>query len=60
MLRHGRLRNPELCLNDRTDRSGGHLAIGQQLQDPASDGVSEDIECMHSPKIQVMTYISQG
>ena len=47
VLRHGRLRDPELCLDDRTDRTGGHLTIGQQLQDPAPDGVSEDIECVH-------------
>jgi hypothetical protein len=52
VLRHGRLRDPELGLDDRGDRPGRQLAIGEQLQDPASDWVSEDVECVHWPKIQ--------
>ncbi len=59
VLRHGRLRDAELGLDDRGDRPGRQLAIGEQLQDPASDGVSEDIERVHCPKIQATTYISQ-
>ena len=47
VLRNGRLRYPELCLDDRGDRPGRQLAIGEQLQNPASDGVSDDVECVH-------------
>ena len=50
MLRHGRLRDPELRLDDRRDRPRRQLAIGEQLEDPATDGVSEDVERVHGPQ----------
>ena len=30
----------------------GQLALGEQLQDPASDRVAEDVERVHAPKIK--------
>jgi len=47
VLRYGRLRDPELRLDDRRDRPRAQLAIGEQLQDTAADGIAEDIERMH-------------
>ena len=51
MLRHGRLGDPEFGLDDDGDLPGGQLPIGEELQDPASDRVAEDIERVHVPKI---------
>ena len=59
VLRDGRLRDPELGLDDRRDRARGQLAVGEQLEDPAADRVSEDVERVHAAKIQSPTYISQ-
>ena len=50
VLRHGGLRDPELGLDDRRDRPGRQLAIGEQFEDPAADGVSEDVERVHRPR----------
>src|SRR5438445_5809690 len=47
VLRHGRLGDAELSLNDLADGTRGLFAIGEQLQDAASDGVTEDVEGMH-------------
>ena len=52
MLRDGRLRDPELGLDDGGDRPGGQLAIGEQLEDPAPDRVAEDVERVHAPMIE--------
>ena len=47
VLRHGRLRDPELGLDDGRDRPRGQLAIGEQFEDPPADRVSEDVERVH-------------
>ena len=47
VLRHSRLRDAELPLDDLGDRTGGPLPIGEQLQDPAPDRITEDIEGVH-------------
>ena len=47
VLRDGRLRDPELRLDDRGDRPGGQLAVGEQLEDPPPDRVAEDVERVH-------------
>ena len=61
VLRDGRLRDPELGLDDRGDRPRGQLAIGEQLEDPPPDRVAQDVERVHRPIIlEGMTYISQG
>ena len=59
VLRHGRLRDPELGLDDGRDRPRGQLAVGEQLEDPAPDRVSQDVERVHAANIQGTTYISQ-
>ena len=48
MLRDGRLRDPELGLDDGGQRPGGQLPIGEQLQDPPSDRVTQDVERVHA------------
>ena len=47
-------------LHDGRDRPRRELAVGQQLEDPATDGVSEDIEGVHRRMIELSTYISQS
>ena len=37
----------------------GQLPVGEQLEDPASDGVSEDVERVHGRMVELLTYISQ-
>ena len=48
MLRHGRLGDPELLLDDRTDRAGGQLASDEQLEHPPAHRVAENIERVHA------------
>ena len=59
VLRDGRLRDPELRLDDRRDRARRDLAIGEQLEDPAPNGVAQDVERVHGPILEYATYISQ-
>ena len=47
VLGHRRLRDPELGLDDGRDRPRGQLAIGEQLEDPSPDRVSQDVERVH-------------
>lgn len=59
MLGDRRLRDPELGLNGRADGAGGHLALGDQLENPATHRIAEYIERVHAEKISRVTYISQ-
>ena len=47
MLRDGGLRDPELRLNHFDDGAGLALAVGQQFEDAAADGISKDVERVH-------------
>lgn len=47
MLRDRWLRNAELALHDPADVTGGRLAGGEQLDDPATDRISENVERVH-------------
>jgi hypothetical protein len=47
VLRYRRLRDPELCPDDPADRACGLLAVGEQLQYPASHRVAEHDERLH-------------
>ena len=47
VLRHGRLGDAELGLDDRGDRAGWELAVGQELEDPPPHRVAEDVERVH-------------
>src|SRR6185437_9710437 len=58
MLRDGRLGDAELLLDDRADRPGGQLPLGEQLEDPPPDRITEHVERMHPAKISSRTYIS--
>jgi hypothetical protein len=60
VLGHPWLGDPELGLDDRSDRAGGLLAVGQQFQDPAAYRVPEDIERVHRQSISASAYISQA
>lgn len=47
MLGHRGLGDAELALHDRGHLARGALAVGKELQDPAADRVTEDVEGMH-------------
>ena len=47
VLRHSRLRNTELALDNGNNSARGMFALGEQLKDPTSDGISEYVECVH-------------
>ena len=47
VLRDGRLRDPELRLDDVADRAGRQLAVGEELEDPPPDRVAQDVERVH-------------
>src|SRR5579859_1349754 len=59
VLRDGRLGDPELLLDDRADRAGGQLALGQQLEDPPPHRIAEYVERVHPGRISVLAYISK-
>src|SRR4029077_12403881 len=50
MLGYGRLGDPELVLDDRADRTGGQLALGEQFEDPPAYRVAEYVERVHAPQ----------
>ena len=54
MLRDGRLRDPELGLDDGGERPRGQLPVGEQLEDPPPDRVAQDIERVHVAMIEAM------
>ena len=47
VLGHGGLGNAELVLNDCGDLAGSPLTVGEELQDPAANGVAQDVERVH-------------
>jgi hypothetical protein len=47
VLGHGRLRYAELLVDHAAQLSGGGLSVGEQLEDAASHGISEDVEGVH-------------
>lgn len=47
MLGYGRLRDPELLLDHGDDTPGRQLAVHEQLEDPASDRICENLERVH-------------
>ena len=47
MLRDGRLRDAELVLDGGRDRAGCLLPLPEQLEDPPSNRVTEDVERVH-------------
>ena len=55
VLRHRRLRDPELRLDDRRDRPRCQLPGSEQLEDPATDRVSENIERVHGSQDRIIT-----
>ena len=54
VLRDRRLRDAELRLDDLRDRARGALAVGEELEDPAADGVTQDVERVHAGNIKSM------
>lgn len=59
MLRHRRLRDRELTLNGCSDGSRRLLAVDEQFQNSTPYRVAQDVECVHSSKVEAFTYISQ-
>ncbi len=51
VLRHRRLRDPELILDGGRDRPGRQLTFGQELQDPAPNGIAQDVERVHRDRL---------
>src|SRR5690606_21672463 len=60
VLGDGGLGDAVLALDDGGDRAGAQLAVGEELQDPAPDGVAEDVERVHAPSVSADPYISQN
>jgi hypothetical protein len=52
MLRHGRLRDAELGLDDGRDCARALLTIGEQLEYPAPHRIPQDIERMHRANLK--------
>jgi len=59
VLRHPGLRDAELALDGRGEDTGGLLTVCQQLEDPTTHWISEDLECVHPDIVSAETYISQ-
>src|SRR4051794_22862752 len=59
VLRDGRLGDPELRLDDRADRTGGQLPLGQQLEDPPPHRIAKYIERVHLSRVSAPAYISK-
>lgn len=47
VLRHGRLGNAELVLHNRGHLTGGPLTVGEQLENPPPNGITENVEGVH-------------
>jgi hypothetical protein len=47
VLRDRGLGDPELGLHDRAERPRRLLAIGEQLEDAAADGIAQNVEGVH-------------
>jgi hypothetical protein len=60
MLGHPGLGDAELLLDHLRNCSRGLLPTGQQLQDPAPDGIAENVERVHPATMSMLAYISQG
>jgi hypothetical protein len=59
VLGHRGLRDAELGPDHLGHRARRPLAVGQQLEDPAADRITEDVERVHPAKLQARTDISQ-
>ena len=51
VLGHRGLRDPELALHDRGDRTGRHLVVDEELEDAPAHRVPEDVEGVHHPPV---------
>jgi hypothetical protein len=59
MLGHRRLAYPKLC-GDRIHHSASRmLARGDELQDPTTDRITQDVKRVHGQTLSIGTYISQ-
>jgi hypothetical protein len=59
MLRDRRLGDSKLC-GDRVHHCAGRMLLdGQELHDPTSDGITQDVKCVHPATLSISTYISQ-
>lgn len=59
MLGYPRLGDAELLLDDRADLACRPFAVREELEDPASNRIAQDVESVHGRTITVSTYISQ-
>jgi hypothetical protein len=59
VLRHGRLRDPELGLDDGGDRPRAQFAIGEQLEDPPPNRIAKNVERVRALILEGVAYISQ-
>ena len=51
VLGHRRLADPELGADPRRDIAGRALLLGEELQDPSTNGVTHDVERLHGTDI---------
>jgi len=54
------LGDPELGGDHLGDRARGGLPVGQELEDPASDRIAEDVERVHDAVLSGTAYISNN
>ena len=47
VLRHRRLRDAELALDDLAELAGAALSVGEELEHAPAHRISEDVECVH-------------
>ncbi len=60
VLRHRRLSYAKLRRDRCHHRTGRMLPQGQELEDPTPDGITEDIQRVHTATLSIDTYISQS
>ena len=59
VLGDGGLRDAELLMHDATEVARRGLALGEQLEEPSADRISEDVERVHALSTSGFAYISQ-
>ncbi len=59
VLRHRRLRDAELVLDDLAQLAGTELAVGEQLEQASPHRVAQDVECVHGPILREHLYKSR-
>ena len=60
VLGHRGLRDAVLGPDDVDDVARGRLAVGEELEDAAPDGIAQHVERVHGDNISDLTYMRRG